>query len=517
MRIPTLFLALAFASTASAVPLELTHQGRVFDALGQPVNGTDDLVFRIYDTPSGGSALWNETHTGTTFSNGYFTQNLGAVTALDEALFDGQELWLEVQVGASAPALPTRLPLNSVPYAIHAGEAVNVTGDITPASITVNGTTIIDSTGAWVADAPPTDVSSLISDGDLAAVAASGSYNDLTDTPTVLADLACTDGQVAKIVSGAWACASDNDTQLDEAAVDGFVANNGYAMASDIPTTGVGDTLAYANEAEVIIPEVADAYVTMQRFNATHDGALRLGFDAFIQSGPDYWAWAIEVNGTITESGSFQDGLHSSNGSAVHSYRRYEVDVAGLSAGDEVKVLMKASDGGGNGFGSGVDQLLYMKRFRIYSDRPTVHAVQGSAIFRGQMINDVAIETAEGGYVLFEVDNNSNDDVFEVVSTGNYGVRFLKPGNIMWTFDQDIISTCGYAWIRAHAPNFNDHYQLMAPTGGSWDALFNNGVTAVDAGDVLRFQIGCSGSGGISSLDTDAWSHLNILWIGQVQ
>jgi hypothetical protein len=77
---------------------------------------------------------------------------------------------------------------------------------------------------------------------DLATVANSGDYNDLLNIPAdvadgdadTLADISCSATQVAKWNGANWACADDTDTVLDEADVDAFVSNNGFASASDI-------------------------------------------------------------------------------------------------------------------------------------------------------------------------------------------------------------------------------------------------------------------------------------------
>jgi hypothetical protein len=68
----------------------------------------------------------------------------------------------------------------------------------------------------------------------------SGDWNDLINVPVdiddgdadTLADISCSTTQVIKWNGASWACA--DDTVLDEADVDAFVSNNGFASASDI-------------------------------------------------------------------------------------------------------------------------------------------------------------------------------------------------------------------------------------------------------------------------------------------
>jgi hypothetical protein len=76
---------------------------------------------------------------------------------------------------------------------------------------------------------------------DLADVATSGDYADLTGTPIdadTLASLGCTTDEVAKWNGANWACApdidTDTDTVLSEVEVDAYADNNGYAQDSDL-------------------------------------------------------------------------------------------------------------------------------------------------------------------------------------------------------------------------------------------------------------------------------------------
>jgi hypothetical protein len=91
---------------------------------------------------------------------------------------------------------------------------------------------------------------------DLATVATSGDYADLTGVPTELADgdddtmasLSCLTGEVAKWDGLGWVCAGDTDTDtiLTEGDVDAYVADNGFALTADlaiVATTGAWSDL----------------------------------------------------------------------------------------------------------------------------------------------------------------------------------------------------------------------------------------------------------------------------------
>jgi hypothetical protein len=101
------FLVLALAAAA-----DFQHQGRLIDALGNPVEGTFDLTFGVYADPSGGAALWSGVVDDVSVQGGYYAVGL----PIPPATFDGGARYLQVQVGAGSPMVP-RSPVGAVPGA----------------------------------------------------------------------------------------------------------------------------------------------------------------------------------------------------------------------------------------------------------------------------------------------------------------------------------------------------------------------------------------------------------------
>ncbi len=128
-------LALALPSIAIAVPLELSHQGRLFDSAGLPLDGAHHLDFALYDAPSGGTAIWSESFTGEVFDDGYFSVTLGSSSALATDDFDDDDLWLGLTVDAGSE-LPTRIKLSTSPFAVRASVAESVSGGIDWSQVT---------------------------------------------------------------------------------------------------------------------------------------------------------------------------------------------------------------------------------------------------------------------------------------------------------------------------------------------------------------------------------------------
>src|SRR5215471_15840677 len=130
-------LVVGSANVPAAVPTFLTHQGRLFDDGGQPISASQLVIYRVYDAATDGSVLWTET-LPVSFDNGYFSVELGTMTPLTNDLLAGGPRFLAIQVGADDEMTP-REPLGSVPYARLASD---VSGDIHPTSVAVNGVTV---------------------------------------------------------------------------------------------------------------------------------------------------------------------------------------------------------------------------------------------------------------------------------------------------------------------------------------------------------------------------------------
>lgn len=107
-------------STPTVAPSVLPYQGSLTDSVGQPLDGTFDMTFGLYDAPSGGTPLWSESHGGVNavpVSNGLFSVNLGSISPIDVSVFDTGPLYLGIQVG-SDPEMEPRQVIGSVPYAL---------------------------------------------------------------------------------------------------------------------------------------------------------------------------------------------------------------------------------------------------------------------------------------------------------------------------------------------------------------------------------------------------------------
>jgi N-acetylneuraminic acid mutarotase len=98
------------------IPHKINYQGYLSNAAGVPVNGAVQMLFSIYNVPSGGTGLWTETQ-NVTVTHGVYNVEFGDVTPVNLA-FDVQ-YYLGIKVGAD-PEMTPRIPLTSVGYAFRA-------------------------------------------------------------------------------------------------------------------------------------------------------------------------------------------------------------------------------------------------------------------------------------------------------------------------------------------------------------------------------------------------------------
>ena len=115
--------ALTALPAHAAVPVRFHAQGVVTTPGGTAADGNYDVVFRLYVTETGGSAIWSQTKSPVLISNGVFDAIIGdGVTPLSLDWFTAPgRLYLSVQFGTE-PEL-ARVALDPVPLALAAATA----------------------------------------------------------------------------------------------------------------------------------------------------------------------------------------------------------------------------------------------------------------------------------------------------------------------------------------------------------------------------------------------------------
>jgi hypothetical protein len=104
------------------LPSTITYQGRLTDASGNPLNGTYNLTFQVWNDATAGLQLGtNIVLTGVLVKDGLFTVKLN----VPHDAFDGQSIWLQVAVNGQI--LSPRQMLTAVPYALSLKPGASIT------------------------------------------------------------------------------------------------------------------------------------------------------------------------------------------------------------------------------------------------------------------------------------------------------------------------------------------------------------------------------------------------------
>ena len=112
-----IMLTLLMTGFIFATDPTLNIQGVLRDASGQAVaDETYQLTFYLYDASTGGSSIWNETHSSVSVINGIYSANIGAATSLGGLAFD-VPYFLGISVNGGDESTP-RIPLSNTPYAL---------------------------------------------------------------------------------------------------------------------------------------------------------------------------------------------------------------------------------------------------------------------------------------------------------------------------------------------------------------------------------------------------------------
>jgi hypothetical protein len=105
----------------AAIPRTIHYQGKLTEPDGTPITGTHAVTFRLYDSLTGGTKLWEEQHELQLApdDNGIFSIILGSQTAFSSTIDFNNPLWLSIEIDGGGEFSP-RLPLAAVSYAINA-------------------------------------------------------------------------------------------------------------------------------------------------------------------------------------------------------------------------------------------------------------------------------------------------------------------------------------------------------------------------------------------------------------
>ena len=302
---------LCLFAEARAVPGTVAFTGRLSTSAG-PVNGVVNMTFTLYTAPTAGSSVWTESRPNITASAGLVYVDLGAATTLDDTVFDGAPLFLEIIVGTET--LSPRVPIRSVPYAFRASAAdtADTLGTIAPGDVV----TAVTGTGGITATRSGNTVSlSGTPVTGTAPIAVTGSAVGLTT---------CAANQIYKMVGGTWQCSTDVDTNTTySAAANGGIlvnASNQIGLiatcaAGQVLKAGAGGTWACANDTDT-----TNTYTAIANGGVVVNASNQIGLIATCAAGQVLMAgaggtWAC-ANDTDTNSGGTITGITTTAGTS---------------------------------------------------------------------------------------------------------------------------------------------------------------------------------------------------------
>jgi len=116
-------IAIAASAMAAPVGTAFTYQGKLTDSSGNPVSGTRDMTFKVFDALTAGNQVGaTVAKLGVNVSGGLFTVQLD----FSIGVFLGEKRWLEAAVAGET--MSPRVELTPTPNAIVAANALEIRG-----------------------------------------------------------------------------------------------------------------------------------------------------------------------------------------------------------------------------------------------------------------------------------------------------------------------------------------------------------------------------------------------------
>lgn len=246
-----LLLSLTALTATAAPPATLGYQGNLANIAGQPITADLTITFRLYEVPSGGSALWTEVQPNVAVDGGNLAVELGRITPLPRTIW-GRQLYLGLQVSGDSEMLP-RPALTASPYALRAASTMKRT-----IVVSAEGTPLENGTALLAAVATITDASAA---SPVAVEVDAGTFDLGTATllmpsHTILAGR----GQTATVITSAPAF-EDNSVTLQlqaHTAVRDLTARNTGAPAGLESSSATGIS---ANDLVSILQPTTDVHL----------------------------------------------------------------------------------------------------------------------------------------------------------------------------------------------------------------------------------------------------------------
>jgi hypothetical protein len=434
---------------ASTSPL-LQYQGRLTDpSTGQAVaDGSYSMTFRLYTVDSGGTALWTETK-DVAVQSGLFNTALGDTTALSQALFNGQQLWLGIKVGADDEATPRQRILPAA-YALGLVPGAAMQADSTSAALQV---TNLGTGDALNINGQTTLVGDLSVSGSLSGGSHAHSGADITS------------GTVA------------------EARIDAAIARDSEILPAVLANDGAGSGL----DADLLDGLEASAFVTSSH---THSGGdITSGtvaeprIDAALARDSEILPTVLASDGTGSgldadlldgwDVSAFATSLHAHSGGDITSGTVAEARVdASLARDSEIMPTVLANGGTGSGLdadlldGYHISSLFVLNQDEIVTGRPAFNGGDPVSSPPFTVDSDVGVTNLNADLVdgyhatAFSLDGHGHDGAD--ITSGTVSEFRIDPALAR---DEEVTTAIG-----GHSANAEAHHTRYTD-GEAWGAV----------------------------------------------
>ncbi|MBN2020334.1 MAG: hypothetical protein JW749_08920, partial [Sedimentisphaerales bacterium] len=327
-----------FGPVGQAEPIgtAFTYQGRLIDA-NQAADGLYDFQFKLFDEETVGSQLGQDVNTPEVdVIDGYFTVELDF-----GVVFDGNERWLDIGVRPgdlndpnAYTVLSPRQEVTASPYALHAKSADSVKEGVSWAQVSDRPAGLDDGDDIGITTETDPTVAASVKDGvDWTEVTSRPAGLDDGDDvgitvesdPTVPASVK--DGVTWSEVSDrpAGLDDGDDDTQLSEAQVDAYTANNGYLTSESDPTVleSVKDGVDWSEVTSIPAGFADGNDDTGDNDWTISDGNMYSAVAGNVGIGTTTPTAKLEVNGNIRTAGIYETVLYGHTWTAKESNRNW--------------------------------------------------------------------------------------------------------------------------------------------------------------------------------------------------
>jgi len=136
-------MVISTVAVKADVPTLISYQGVLLDSDGHPVITPANVTFTLYDTPSDGIVIWQETQLVEFDEDGCFNVILGETTPVTDDVFDDPVRWLGVQVEGDDELIP-RNRIVSVAYANRISTIDGATGGTISGDVAIQSDLDVD-------------------------------------------------------------------------------------------------------------------------------------------------------------------------------------------------------------------------------------------------------------------------------------------------------------------------------------------------------------------------------------